>query len=220
MCGMDIVEGSIAASASLFSGVAAVAAWRAARQANQNARTANETAAAAREIAEQVAKIEQDRHHRELTPVLTITQNRSRGTGRVPLLEIRLDGPQALGYLDQVTLEIRNSRDLSEAPVLGDGRDAEERNATIWGPYRFRPGVDHAADERTVVLPGLRMDETRPVTLDETYPPSGYVGGLEQWRLDRQVGQFLLWVRCQREGHESWSLSARMNLPAVTVGGH
>ncbi|KPC70980.1 hypothetical protein ADL35_36550, partial [Streptomyces sp. NRRL WC-3753] len=139
------------------SGVAAVAAWRAARQANQNARTANDTAAAAREIAEQVAKIEQDRHHRELTPVLTITLNRSRGTGQVPLLEIRLDGPQALGYLDQV---------------------------------------------------------------DETYPPSGYVGGLEQWRLDRQVGQFLLWVRCQREGHEPWDLSARMNRPAVTVGGH
>lgn len=230
---MDIVEGSIAASASLFSGVAAVAAWRAARQANQNARTANDTAAAAREIAEQVAKIEQDRHHRELTPVLTVTLNRWRGDGRVPLLQVRLDGPQALDHLDEVTIEVRNSRDLSEAPVLGDGRDVEERNATLWGPYRFRAGLPGVADERTATLQGLRMDEVKPLALEETYPPSWYAGtgGVERWREEYAREPFLLWARCRVEGQEPWTLSARLERirvpradprspgPQVTVGG-
>ncbi|MFF5808236.1 hypothetical protein [Streptomyces sp. NPDC012746] len=203
---MDIIEGSIAAVAAAFSGWAAWEAMRAARSADRNSQAANETAALAYRTAESVAQMERDRFHRELTPDIRFRLTKERG--HVELL-VQYNGPAALGRLDSVELRVRDDRDRSNDPVLGSGLTAEERAATIWGPYRFRHGADGAdATGRSVEPISLAPREERPLGLDPTMPPPGYSGGSFQWEKDHREKDFRLWVTCHVEGHKPWSLTA------------
>lgn len=161
---MDIVEGSIAAVAAAFSGWAAYSAMKAARSADRNSRTANRTAELAYQTAESVAQIERDRWHRELTPKIAFRVTKERGY--VELL-VLYGGPSSLGRLTSVELRVRDDRDRSNDPILGGGLTAEERDATIWGPYRFRHSTNSADEtgrsiEPLSLLPGEEYRGPRP----------------------------------------------------------
>ncbi|WP_405676360.1 hypothetical protein OG239_41545 [Streptomyces sp. NBC_00868] len=203
---MDIVEGSIAAVAAAFSGWAAYSAMKAARSADRNSRTANRTAELAYQTAESVAQIERDRWHRELTPKIAFRVTKERGY--VELL-VLYGGPSSLGRLTSVELRVRDDRDRSNDPILGGGLTAEERDATIWGPYRFRHSTNSADETGRSIEPlSLLPGEEYRLALDPTHPHRLYGGGSEQWERDYRNKEVRLWVDCFVEGHKQWKLTA------------
>ncbi|MER6616390.1 hypothetical protein [Streptomyces xantholiticus] len=194
---MGIADTSIAAVAAIFSGGAAVAAWQASKHANRTA--------------DSVAQIERDRFHRELTPRLSFRiKSQDNGT----FLHVRLNGPTALGRLDAIDISIRDDRDHTSDPVLGDGRDVEERDRTIWGPFRFRPGVDGADNlGRTLGTFTMEMHDSRPFVLDPSAAPSWFEGaqGAQDWQKQYRDLPLRLWAICTAEGHKLWRLSAEVH---------
>jgi hypothetical protein len=128
-------------------------------------------------------------------------------------LYVTLNGPTALGRLEQVAISIRDDRDRTNDPVLGDGRDVEERDRTIWGAFRFRPGVDGADSlGRTLGTFTMEMHDTRPFALDPSMRPSWFEGdqGERDWRKRYRDSPLRLWVTCTAEGHKPWRLSAEV----------
>ncbi len=202
---MDIVEGSIAAIAAAFSGWAAYSAMQAAKSADRNSLTANRTAELAYQTAESLAQIERDRFHRELTPQIRFQLTKERGY--VELL-IRYNGPAALGRLNWMELQVRDDRDRSNDPILGGGLTAEERETTIWGPYRFRHSANGADETGRSVEPlSLMPGEMYRLALDPTHPHHLFGGGAEQWEKDHRDKDVRLWVNCHVEGHKRWNLT-------------
>ncbi|MFC8350947.1 hypothetical protein [Streptomyces sp. NPDC057280] len=213
---MDLVEGSIAAAAAFFTGWAAYSARDAAKTAKEaaessdrNAQTANRTAELAAQTAESVAQIERDRWHRELTPRLRVRVDLS---GSNQVLILRFDGPGELGRL-HITLSIRDDRDRSEDPVLGSDTDEQRaaREAVIWGPLRFRYGVDQAdSAERTAGPFSLEAHDERKVAVQPSMRPRWYDGaeGELRWEADYRYQRPLrLWADCEAEGHKPWRLA-------------
>ncbi|AZP14755.1 hypothetical protein EJC51_47195 [Streptomyces aquilus] len=212
---MDLVEGSLAAAAALFTGWAAYSAMDAAKTAKKaaessdhNGQTANRTAELAAQTAESVAQIERDRWHRELTPRLRVRVDLSEPNH---VLVLRFEGPGELGRL-QVRLSIRDDRDHSDDPVLGADPEEQraERAAVIWGPLRFRQGVDRAdAGERTAGPFHLEAHDERKVTVQPSMRPRWYEGasGELRWEADYRYQRPLrLWADCEAEGHKPWRL--------------
>lgn len=204
---MDKLESGIAAIAALFSGWAAWSARQAAKSSNRNAQTSNRTAEAAFRTAASVAQIERDRWHHELTPIVEFRMTTERGW---PELLVRYTGPSALGRLERVELTIRDDRDRSNDPLLAGGLTAEERAATIWGPYRFKLGTDDCSDGlgRSIEPISLPLREVHRLALEATHPHSHYGGGQVQWERDNRDKAFRLWVTCHVEGHKPWTLTA------------
>ncbi|MDQ0784615.1 hypothetical protein [Streptomyces sp. B3I8] len=131
---MSILDTSITAASAAFTGAAAYGAWKASRQANMAARYANETATV-------VAQIEQERWHRELTPQLRIKLQAEPHE----VLYVRFDGPAKLGELHielRIQDDLLGSRTHHMAGLTPEQR--AEADEAVWGPYRFRPGVDYA----------------------------------------------------------------------------
>lgn len=187
---MGIADTSIAAASAAFSGFAAIAAWRASKEANDTASS--------------VAQIERDRWHKELTPQLRLKLEVQQG-----MLYVRFDGPASLGKID-VQLTVRDDFDRSRVPALPGGATPEQIAQTIWGPYRFRPGID-GADQlgRTVTPPPLEADDRTRLAIDPSLRPSWYEGadGGRRWRDQYRTARFRLWADCEAEGHRPWRLS-------------
>lgn len=195
---MSNVDTSIAAASALLSGAAALAAWRASRQANEAATKANETAAT-------VARIEQERWHRELTPQLRIKlQAESQ-----EVLYVRFDGPAKLGEL-HVELRIQDDFDGSRPPRLVGTLTSEQVAEVVWGPYHFRPGVDDADAQGRVIpaFPLLPGGRTR-LAVDPSPRPSWHEGtdGEQRWRDRYRTSPVRLWAVCIAPDHAPWELA-------------
>ncbi|MGW3091578.1 hypothetical protein [Streptomyces sp. NPDC001108] len=191
---MGIADTSIAAAAAVFSGGAAFGAWKTAREANRTSAS--------------LAQIERDRWHTEMTPHLRFQFTRSRGN---PELLVLFDGPAPLRRINRLELSIRDDRDRSSDPVLAGGVTAEERAKIIWGPYRFRPGIDGADESgRNAGAFHLEHGEKRRLALDPSLSPSWFtdsdpIGG---WRWEQSGNPIRLWATCHVAGHKDWRLTA------------
>ncbi|MEV3896126.1 hypothetical protein [Streptomyces anulatus] len=228
----DILENGIASTAAVFSGWAAWSARQAARTSDSNSQRANHisesahrTAEAARATADAVAQIEEDRFHRELTPEMTV-QILVHDQG-VPQRSLKIHwlGPTTLRRLDSVSISIRDDKDRTNSPVLGDGRDVEERDRTIWGPLRFPPRTDNA-DEIGRHLGSFPMElhDTREFRLERSVRPSWYEGpdGEERWQRQYSRSPLRLWITCASGSHRPWTLSVevdRAHLEVSQIGG-
>ncbi|WP_411147349.1 hypothetical protein [Streptomyces sp. A30] len=187
---MGIADTSIAAAAAALSGAAAVAAWRASREANNTASS--------------VAQIERDRWHRELTPQLQLRIDPNNH-----FLYVRFVRPAALGRL-QVQLQVRDDRDRSQDPELAGSVTAQMRAEVIWGPYRFRPGIDGADNlGRTLAPFFFEPDDLHRVAIDPTLTPTWFEGptGEQRWREQYRTSPMRLWATCEAPGHKPWRLS-------------
>ncbi|WP_433916925.1 hypothetical protein [Streptomyces sp. NBC_01744] len=194
---MGIADTSIAATAAVFSGVAAFAAWKTATEANRTATS--------------VAQIERDRWHTEMTPNVGLALTNERGR---PELLVRFDGPAPLRAIDGLELSIRDDRDRSNDQTLAGGATREERARTIWGPFRLSPHID-GADElgRSAEAFSLTHGEQRRFALERSLPPRWYEGaeGARRWEFEFQNHAPLrVWVVCQVEGHKPWKLTANL----------
>ncbi|MFJ4008027.1 hypothetical protein ACIPWL_31935 [Streptomyces sp. NPDC090023] len=195
---MSIVDTSIAAVSAALSGIAAGAAWKASREANKAAWKANETAAS-------VAQIERDRWHKELTPQLRIKLQ----TQPHKVLYVRFDSPASLAEL-QVQLTIRDDFDRSGLPYMAGTPTLDQRAEVIWGPYRFRPGVDDAdALGRSVPAFPLLSGDRHRLALDPSLRPFWYEGDDQEqrWRNEYRTAPIRLWAECTALGHKPWRLA-------------
>ncbi|WP_326724645.1 hypothetical protein OHT59_40145 [Streptomyces sp. NBC_00243] len=190
---MGIADTSIAALSAALSGGAAVAAWQASREANKTAGS--------------VAQIERDRWHRELSPQLKLKIDPNNH-----FLCIRFVRPAALGRI-QVSLRVRDDRDRSQDPELAGSVTAQMRAEVVWGPYRFRPGIDHADDLGRAVKPfTLEPDDLHRVAIDPTLRPTWFDGasGETRWREKYRNAPMRVWATCEASDHKPWRLSCEL----------
>ncbi len=193
--GFPIATTVSAVSAGL-SAVAAVGAWVAAHRANGASRRANNTA-------DVLAKIERDRRHAELQPIVEID------AARYGVLRLKFVGPDELephGPL-RVTVAIRDDRDRSEDPTLGDGPSREAVAAQVWGPWHLAPRTDGADQAgRTAADRKVALGEGLLSTIERTPAPRWYAGGQASWdqAYDDEPIRLRITVTC--EGFEPWVL--------------
>lgn len=189
--------------------VTAVTALLIARTANKAAFYSNQAADRANATADSVAHVERDRWHHEMTPQFDVTITRlGPGTGQASLM-LTFEGPPALESLDEVEIEIRDDGYTHGVGLAGESE--QEIADTVWGPYRFKPGIDHAtANGRTSPAVSLELGEWLKRAMEESFPPSWT--DRESWR-DRYAGQPVrLWVRCRREGYKPWTLTCNVQI--------
>ncbi|MGW1810900.1 hypothetical protein [Streptomyces sp. NPDC002078] len=119
---------------------------------------------------------------------------------------VTFEGPAALERLDEVELEIRDDGYTHGVGLVG-GVDEQELANTIWGPYRFKPGIDGATGiGRTSPAVPMALGEWLKRALEESFPPSW--ADRTDWR-ERYGNEPVvrLWVRCRREGYQPWTLT-------------
>jgi hypothetical protein len=189
---------TISGVTAVFSAAAAGGSWKAARRANATADT--------------VARIEQNRWHAELTPQfdLTLTETGG-GTAR---LTVHLNGPDELGRLDDVWVSVGND-DMDHAITHGDGRlTQEDLDAFVWGPFRFRAGIDGAdADGRGAAPFPLLVGRGRPLAMERTRPGLWMTGKTQEAWQQENVGNPVRIVITCRRGEELWAVARRVDNP-------
>ncbi|MGW4702979.1 hypothetical protein [Streptomyces sp. NPDC004285] len=194
--------------------VAAVSVVVTAVMAYWTTRKAATAAADSAETAREVAKIERDRWHRELTPELTFSLIRV-SPDRLRLTTT-LDGPVGLDHLDTITLTVRDEagRDHSARPHHDDAMRAE-LPSVIWGAARFSPGVDGvAAPGRKSVIRSLERGDFVYRQMDNTEPPSWFQDPAD-WVDGYWDANLRLHAVCEVEGYKPWIVVAEVENPGM-----
>ncbi|MGW1767507.1 hypothetical protein ACWCQL_26045 [Streptomyces sp. NPDC002073] len=177
-------------------------------------RKAAAAAADSADTAREVAKIERDRWHRELTPELTFSLIRvSPNSMR---LTTTLDGPVGLDHLDTIILTVRDEagRDHSARPHYDDAMRTELQSV-IWGAARFSPGADGVvAPGRQSIIRSLERGNFVYRQMDNSQPPSWFQdpGNWVEAYWDATVR---LHAVCEVEGHRPWIVVAEVENPGM-----
>ncbi|MFJ5122267.1 hypothetical protein [Kitasatospora sp. NPDC088548] len=168
----------------------------------QAAAAASASAATAREM----AQIERDRWHRDLTPELRFTLDGSTGSPRA--LRIELVGPVGLDRLDRITLSVRDEAGIDHAALAADpDLRPQELARMIWGPYRFRPDVNGVLEPgREAVLVGLERGEQLIRLMEYTPAPSWFESDPLGWQTRNATQPVRLRAECHRDGHRPWTV--------------
>ncbi|WP_442727695.1 hypothetical protein OG411_13175 [Streptomyces pseudogriseolus] len=196
---MGTIDTGIAAASALFSAAAGMAAYKTAKEANRTSGA--------------LAQIERDRWHTEMTPQVQLSFD---DAGGAPYLVAKFLGPAPLTRIETV-LRIRDDRDRGSSQLSG-APTAQQVADVVWGPYRFRPGVDGADPAGRVVAPFMLVHRghTR-FALEPTQAPPWYPSA-QAWRDDYDGTKLRLWVECSAQGHKPWTLSADLTT-ATSSGG-
>ncbi|RKE02906.1 hypothetical protein [Streptomyces sp. TLI_171] len=202
--------------ATFWTAVGSLAALAAAGLAWWATRNAAAAAADSAATAGEVAQIERDRWHRELTPELDFHLIASTHEWR---LHVELTGPVGLDQLDRITLHVRDEAGVDHNGGVGltTAQREEELPRVIWGPLRFRPGIDRVAEPgREAVIEELERGDYAPRLLELSAAPSWFTENgqsIQYWR-ERFAGQKLrLKAVCERDGHRPWIVLAEVGIP-------
>ena len=185
-------------AALVVSVVAAVAAVVAVWYARRSDRSAARSAA----VAERAEVLDKERRHAELTPRLRVTYRPSdevrddRG-----LLSVLLAGPVDLGYLDSITVRIRD-----------DSAQGGSNTFEFVPKRRNLPGWAESADQVTV-SGGVPVGEWLEFSVD----PSGVAVRLAAGLRPEQVKVLRLEFVCRLEDQEPWSLSCEIDTASLPV---
>ncbi|MGC4980550.1 hypothetical protein ACLQ18_07880 [Streptomyces sp. DT193] len=196
---MGTIDTSIAAAAALFSAAAGLAAYKTAKEANRTSGA--------------MAQIERDRWHTEMTPQVQLSFDNASGA---PHVVVKFLGPAPLTQIETV-LRIRDDRERGSSQV-GGAPTAPQVADVVWGPYRFRPGVDGADPLGRAVAPFVLVHRghTR-FALEPTPAPSWYPSA-QVWHDDYDGTKLRLWVECSAQGHKPWILSADLTTATNSSG--
>ncbi|MET7788127.1 hypothetical protein ABZS93_16165 [Streptomyces sp900116325] len=193
---MSIPWGDIATfSTAALSAVAAVGAWFAAHRSNKTA--------------EAVARIERARWHADLTPQFDIELTET-GSGQA-LLNVHLNGPDALRQLDSVAITVGN--DDMERPLLHPAPNVTQADidAFVWGPFKFTHGANGTDEHGRGPEPfPLDVGRGQRRAMQRTYP-GHWMGGKTQgvWQ-GEYVGKPLRLVLTCRRGDEEWVIARQL----------
>jgi hypothetical protein len=187
---MSVAIACIVAAAAVLSAGAAWGSWRSAKSANS---TAN-----------QLAQIEIDRRHAELTPQFNLTATRV--SGDFVRVDIKLVGPFALQWIDELTVSVRNDSTDHRSNLAGGPTD-EDIAKVVWGPLRFLPNADGATkDGRSVAPVPLEVGNDRPFWMEPTQPPP-WSDPNSQWWQSLYGGQGIrLMLHCESAKFGVWDL--------------
>ncbi|MGW6927526.1 hypothetical protein ACWGA9_40765 [Streptomyces sp. NPDC054950] len=175
------------------------------RIANRTAHQSKRAAEQANATADSVAQIERDRWQYEMTPRFDVTMTRLRRGSDQASLIVTFEGPPALERLDEIEIEIRDDG-YTHGVGLAGGPDEQQIAQTIWGPYRFQPGInDSSADGRLSPAVPLELGEWLKRSLEQSFPPSWT--DRAHWSEQYAGAPVRLWVRCRREGYKPWTLT-------------
>lgn len=196
----------------LLSLAAVVVAAISAGQSKLAAREANATAT-------QLARIERQRRHAELTPKFKITCDNTTPGVDLPKLRIALTGPVGLDHLDKLTVSIRNDQLHRGEAAIATGPTSEEIERHIWGPYRFTPrtGPDNELSDETGRTTAygreLPTGESLVYQLEPTHHPPWATGMTSnQWRT--QMGRTVrLTLTASNDNHEPWTIPCEVTVP-------
>lgn len=192
---------------------AGIAAW-AAYQSRISAQEANRAA-------NSLAQIERDRRHSELCPRFRVSCEPLgpadyQGVFR---LRVQLAGPFALGWLDALTVTIRDDfHTRGEGQLTAGDPTREQIKQQIWGAYRFTPGTGpdeaRAGDtgRETSYRAALPVGEGLSYQLEPNPPPPWATERTPaQWRQER--GTVLrLAFQAEREELGSWRLACEIDV--------
>lgn len=170
------------------------------------------------DAAVRMTEIERRREHSEMRPQFTLSAQER--TDLLAELRVELTGPLALDRLDRIELFLRDDHPRT-ASQLTNGPTAEQVAGHVWGPYRFRPGVDGADHEtgRYVAEFALPLGEGRPFALDRQSPPSWNTGGsMESWRQEYAGQPVRLTARCYLDGYEPWVIPLEVHVKPLPAG--
>lgn len=196
---MSIPWGDITASVTaVASTAAAFLAWR--------------TSVRSAATADTVTRIEKERWRADLTPKFTFDLTET-GYGQA-LLDVHLEGPDALGNLDSISIVVGNGDRGHQLVHSGPDVTQEEVDAFVWGPYRFSPSAD-GTDEHgrgpepfdLAVGTGTRraMQRTRPGHWMTGKSPS-------MWQGEYMGKPIRLVLTCHR-GDEKWVITRHLDNP-------
>jgi hypothetical protein len=184
----------IALFATVAAAVAALGSWKAAA-------TANKTTA-------QLAAIERDRRHEELTPQLQVAFLPTANAPGYADLRVMLTGG-GLERLDEVTVTILDEALPDHwAHGLPQGVTEAEAALFVWGPWQFNTGA-------TEQVASNRQSKPRPLTLGgrnadnlsmvRTKPGHWMTDTDEAWRR-AHLGPLRLRLTCHCAGYKPWTL--------------
>ncbi|MFD8839756.1 hypothetical protein [Streptomyces griseofuscus] len=200
----------LSAISAVVGAITAGIALKIGRTANDAARQSNLAADHANATADSVAAVERDRWHHEMTPRFDVTVSKlGPGSDQASLL-LTFDGPAALERLDAVEIEIRDDG-YAHGHGLAGGPTEQEIADTIWGPYRFVPGIDGASrDGRSVPAVSVELGGFLKYALEKSFKPRWT--DAVYWSTRYAGGPVRLWVRCRREGHQPWTLTFNVDV--------
>lgn len=156
----------LSAGAAVGSVITAAGAWKVAVQARDTAGQAAMTAATA-------AQIERDRLHHEFTPKFEVSLFHDPPSSPVAYLYVAWNGPSTLERLSEIRVIVRDDGVPREPSPTGVPPSAQQIAATVWGPYRLRPGVDGASpDGRTATQRDVELGGWVVQTMEPTLPPA------------------------------------------------
>ncbi|WP_155059115.1 hypothetical protein [Streptomyces blattellae] len=119
-------------------------------------------------------------------------------------------GPPALERLDAVEIEIRDDG-YTHGSGLAGGPSQQDIDETIWGPYRFKPGIDGASTNgRKVPAAAMELGEWRKLALEQSFAAARTDG--TYWRNRYAGAPVRLSVRCRREGRQPWVLTYNVDV--------
>jgi hypothetical protein len=198
-------------AASIAAVVVTIAGAVVAVLARRDAKRAADAAERSAGTAEELAAIETDRRHEQLTPQLTIEAAAPRQGGDRVRLTVRLEGPDGLDRLDEVSVRVADDR--RRTPTIEGGPTQQQLDETIWGPYRFVPGVD-GADRLGRMVPAfpLARGHSRPLEM-EPNPAPLWVSLPGQWIQDYAEQRIRLEIICTREGDPLWRVPKEIDQP-------
>lgn len=117
------------------------------------------------------AEAEKDRRHREMRPMLDVAADLRFGSD-TGILTVKLTGPREMERYDWIRVQMRNDKER-KFPGAHRGYSEEEWQRQVWGPFRFRPGVDGAGEHgRTAELGGRAVTDAWLFAIERTTPPS------------------------------------------------
>jgi hypothetical protein len=158
-----------------------------------------------------LAQVERDRWHRELTPVVKVILSRWAPGSDLVRMRLRLEGPIGLDELDSVEVSIRDTPGDRVSELAGSPT-ADEVARVIWGPLRFRPGVDKADDIGRVV-PGrpLTVGEELVFLLEPSLPPK-WISSPSPAAWEQIYGAdyrhvLRIAIRCRKDGYKPWHIA-------------
>jgi hypothetical protein len=178
--------GSLSAVSALAGVVTAFIALRISRTANEAARQSNRAADRANATVDSVAEVERERWHHEMTPRFDVTINQLGSCSDQASLMPTLEGKPALERGDAVEIEIRDDG-YTHGSGLAGGPSQQDIDETIWGPYRFKSGIDGASTNgRKVPAAAMELGEWRKLAAGQ--------GAGRTRRNEALHGHSVLWV--------------------------
>ena len=153
----------------------------------------------------QLAKVEQDRRHDELTPEFRVELRDVNAKAKTAKLAIELSGPSALDQLDAIVVSFRTD---------GMMRGVVDN---VFGPVRFERDIDDAPKRTESAAKPIKRGEFVILQVEAT---SSHADGWDDdaWQKMFRRQPIRLRIDCVRTGHDPWFVTLDVDSSPLRAG--